>query len=483
MKKAKSVEINYIYNLFYQLLVVIVPIITTPYVSRVLNADGVGSFSYTTAITGYFVLFGSLGIATYGQLKVAELQNDKYKVSKIFYELLINKGIITIIIIGLYFVFLNLDVNMNYKTMYYILIIQILASAIDISWFLQGLEEFKKILIRNIIIKFLSVILIFILVNEPQDIYLYALIINGSTLIGNLSIWMFIPKYLEKVNIKEINIKQHIKSCITYFIPTIATTIYLTLDKTMIGWFTSTAFENGYFEQANKIEQMAVTVVTSLSIVTMPRMAYLFKNNKIYELKLRLNKSVRFILFISIPMCFGMICVSSSFVPLFLGNGFDKSIELLKILSFLLVIVGLNNAVGKQILMPIGRQKEYNMCVILGALVNCILNFLLIPNLYSIGAAIASVSAETVILFSFIYYSKDFITLKWILRNSFNYFIAGLVMCIGIFLSYPYFNISWISLTYQIFGGVIIYVIVLLLMRDELIFDGINIIKKLLGKN
>lgn len=483
MKKNKSVELNYIYNLIYQMLVVIVPIITTPYVSRVLNVDGIGSFSYATAVTGYFVLVGSLGIATYGQLKIAEFQNDKYKMSKIFYELLINKTIITSIVIVLYLVFLNLNININHKTMYNVLIIQILASGLDISWFLQGLEEFKKILIRNIIIKFLSVILIFLFVNEAKDIYLYAFIINGSTLMGNLSIWVFIPKYLKKINFKDINIKQHIKPCITYFIPTIATTIYLTLDKTMIGWFTSTSLENGYFEQANKIEQMAVTVVTSLSIVTMPRMAYLFKNNKINELKLRLNKSIRFILFISIPMCIGMFSVSQSFVPLFLGNEFEKSIELLKILSFLLVIVGLNNAVGKQILMPMGRQKEYNICVILGAIVNCILNFILIPKLYSVGAAIASVSAETVILISFIYYSKDFISLKWIFKNSFNYLISALVMFIAIYISYSYFDISWISLIYQVLGGIVVYLIILLIMKDKLIFDSIIIMKKKVIKN
>lgn len=483
MKQNKSVELNYIYNLLYQIIVVIVPFITTPYVSRVLNANSIGIFSYTTAITGYFVLFGSLGIATYGQLKISEFRNDKYKMSKIFYELLINKIIITFIIIGFYLLFFNLKCNQNYKTMYSVLIIQILASAIDISWFLQGLEEFKKILIRNIIIKFLSVILIFSLVKQAEDLYLYALIINGSTLIGNLSIWMFARRYLEKVNINKLNLKKHIKPCIMYFIPTIATTIYLTLDKAMIGWFTSTSLENGYFEQANKVEQMALTVVTSLSVVTMPRMAYLFKNNKLSEFRLRLNESFRFILFISIPMCLGMFAISDSFIPLFLGKGYDKSIGLLKIFSLLLIIVGLNNAVGKQILMPIGRQKEYNRCVILGAIVNFSLNFLLIPRLYSIGAAIASVSAEMVILLTFIYYSRDFISLKWILKNSFHYVIAGLVMFVVICLSYRYFNISWISLFCQISIGSLIYGSVLLVMRDRLIFQGIAMIKKYLSKN
>lgn len=480
MRKNKSVESNYIYNLIYQILVVIIPLATMPYISRVLNVSGIGIFSYTTAITGYFILFGSMGIATYGQLKISSYRNDKHKMSKTFYELLTIKTIITFVIIIGYLLFLNLDNNEKYKTMYYILIIQILASAIDVSWFLQGLEEFKKILIRNIIIKFLGVILIFLLVKKPEDLYLYAVIVNGSTLIGNLSIWLFIRRYLEKVNFNEFNIKIHIKPCIMYFIPTIATTIYLTLDKAMIGWFTNTTMENGYYEQANRIAQMALTVVTSLSMVTMPRMAYLFKNNKIQELKFRLNESVRFILLISIPMCLGIITVSDSFIPLFLGRGFDKASILLKIFSLLIIIVGLNNAVGKQVLMPVGRQKEYNKCVILGALVNFLLNLIFVPRLYSIGAAISSVLAELVILLSFIYYSKDFINLKWILKNSFNYFFAALIMFIGISLIYDYFNISWFSLCCEIIIGILIYCTTLLIMKDKFLLKGINIIKNIL---
>ena len=336
----KSVEKNYLYNLIYQMLVAVIPLIVTPYVGRVLGAEGVGAFSYTTAMTGYFALFGNLGVATYGQLKIAGERNNKHEMSKTFHELALLRIFLMTIVLGAFFIFVFTASQKENRTLYLVLIVQIVAAMFDISWFLQGLEEFKKIVLRNTIIKVISVVLIFAFVKKQSDLYLYAFIMNGSTLLGNLSIWLFIPSFIEKVSIRELRPFSHLKACLTYFIPTIATTVYLTLDKTMIGWFTSTNVENGYYEQANKIEQMAVTVVTSLSVVTMPRMAYLFKNNETEKLKNRLEQTISFISMIAVPMCFGMAAVSDYFIPLYLGNDFLPSIVLLKIFSLLLIVVG-----------------------------------------------------------------------------------------------------------------------------------------------
>ena len=471
----KSVEKNYIYNLIYQMLIVVIPLITTPYVSRVLSADGIGVFSYTTAMTGYFALFGNLGVATYGQLKIAGLRNDKKELSKAFHELIILRFFLMFCALAAFLIFVKFISKEDNSKMYLVLTIQIIAAMLDITWFLQGLEEFKKIVVRNTIIKILSVVLIFLLVKNPKHIYLYAFIMNASTLAGNASIWFFAPKFICRVKLRSLKPFSHLKQCITYFIPTIATTIYLTLDKTMIGWFTDTNLENGYYEQAHKIEQMTVTVVTSLSIVTMPRMAYLFKTNKIEHLKNRLNQTIKFILFLSIPMCFGMMAVSDHFIPLYLGKGFEKSVSLLKIFSLLLVVVGLNNAVGKQVLMPVGRQNKYNIGVIVGAIVNFVLNLLLIPHFYSIGAAIASVAAETSILLIFIKYSQDYITLGQIVKDSIKYLIAGAIMFAAIRASYIFLAMSWANLVLQILCGSIVYLAAVLVLRDSFIYHAIDI--------
>ena len=473
-----SVKKNYIYNLAYQMLAVIIPLMIQPYIARVLGAGEVGAFSYTTAITGYFALVGNLGIATYGQLRVAAFRNDRKVVSRIFWELAVLRFLLMTGAAVIFLLFIRFLARPEFKTLYLVLIVQIFAAAIDIAWLLQEFEEFRKIVLRNTLIKIVSVILIFAFVKKQSDIYIYALIMNGSTLLGNASIWFFTPSLVERVPFRQLDLKRHLPSCIVYFIPTIATTFYLSLDKQMIKWFTDTSVENGYYEFAQRIEQMAVTVVTSLSIVTMPRMANLFNLNQVDRLRNRLEQTIRFILLLAVPMCLGLMSVSDYLVPLYLGPGFERSAALLKIFSLLIIVVGLNNAVGKQVLMPVGRQKEYNMSVILGAIVNFSLNMIMIPRLFAMGAVTASVAAETSILLAFIYYSRDYVRLGWILRASVRYLIAGAAMAGAIVLSRRWIGISWKGLLIQVAGGGLIYIVTILLLRDAFALEMLAIIKR-----
>ena len=317
----KSIGVNYIYNLAYQILVLVVPFILTPYVSRVLSPEGIGEFSYATTIVGYFVLAGNLGVATYGQLEIAKTRKDIGICSITFWEILLTRFITMSMSLFIYIVYVIFGHSV-YKVMYRVLVVQILASALDISWLLQGLEEFKKIILRNVIIKFAGVVLVLLFVKNEGDLYKYALIMNGVTLLGNISLWSYIPGFLTKVQVTKPRMLTHLKQSFAYFIPSIATTLYLTLDKTMIEWFSETTAENGYYEQAQKIEQMAVTAVTSLSVVTMPRMALLFNEKKNDEIRIIFRKTIRFVLFMAIPMCVGLISVADIFITIYLGNGY-----------------------------------------------------------------------------------------------------------------------------------------------------------------
>ena len=217
MKSKQSVTKNYIYNLLYQILVLILPLITTPYISRVLGAENIGIYSYTISIATYFVLFGSLGIALYGQREIAYNQKNKKKYSVIFREIVILRIIpMSISVLIFYFIFVN---GNQYQIYYKILTLEIIGNCIDISWFFQGLEEFKKTVTRNIIIKLISVLCIFIFIKNQNDLYLYFLIYVFSTLIGNGSLWLYLPKFLGKVELKELNIFRHLKPTISLFIP------------------------------------------------------------------------------------------------------------------------------------------------------------------------------------------------------------------------------------------------------------------------
>ena len=473
----KSIGVNYIYNLAYQILVLVVPFILTPYVSRVLSPEGIGEFSYATTIVGYFVLAGNLGVATYGQLEIAKTRKDIGICSITFWEILLTRFITMSMSLFIYIVYVIFGHSV-YKVMYRVLVVQILASALDISWLLQGLEEFKKIILRNVIIKFAGVVLVLLFVKNEGDLYKYALIMNGVTLLGNISLWSYIPGFLTKVQVTKPRMLTHLKQSFAYFIPSIATTLYLTLDKTMIEWFSETTAENGYYEQAQKIEQMAVTAVTSLSVVTMPRMALLFNEKKNDEIRIIFRKTIRFVLFMAIPMCVGLISVADIFITLYLGNGYETSAVLLKIFSFLLIIVGLNNAFGKQILMPFGKQKKYNIGVIIGAAVNFCLNLILSPRLLSIGAAIASVIAEGMILIAFMLFSREFYNGFEVIKLSKNYVVASVIMAILIKFITAWLNEGLLALIVQILAGGAIYLLLLFFMRDELIAEGLNLIKE-----
>ena len=272
--KKKSITKNYIYNLSYQILIIFLPLITTPYVSRVLGAENVGIYGYTLSIVTYFVLFGALGISMYAQREIAYVQSDIKERSKIFFEIIIFRFITMFVSIFLYYIFF-VNGN-NYQNYYFILIMELVSTCFDISWFFQGLEEFKKTVIRNIIVKLISFICILVFVKTKNDLSIYILIYVLSNFIGNMSLWMYLPKYIEKIKINELNIFKHLKPTLWLFIPQIAMQIYTVLDKTMIGTIIEDKSEVGYYEQAQKIVKLCLTLVTSLGIVMVPRMANTF---------------------------------------------------------------------------------------------------------------------------------------------------------------------------------------------------------------
>ena len=246
----KNVAKNYLFNLFYQILIMIIPLITTPYLSRVLGAENIGIYGYTLSITTYFILFGSLGVAMYGQREIAYLQDKPKERAKAFYEILLMRFItLGVSLLVFYFSFC---LRGEYKTYYLILIFEIIANSLDISWFFQGMEEFKKTVFRNTLVKFISVICIFLFVKTSSDLNKYFMIYVFSNFFGNLTLWLYLPKYSEKVKFRDLKIFKHLKPTIWLFIPQVATQIYTVLDKTMIGSIVVDKAEVGYMNKLKK---------------------------------------------------------------------------------------------------------------------------------------------------------------------------------------------------------------------------------------
>lgn len=468
----KSVAKNYIYNLIYQLLTIILPLITTPYLSRVLGAEPIGIYGYTLSIVTYFVLFGSLGIAMYGQREIAYVQNDKNKRSLVFWEIITVRTIS--LIVAMLFFYLVFCIKGEYAIYYRIFILYIVSNALDISWLLQGLEEFKKTVIRNIIVKTLSIALIFLCIKTPSDLWKYILIYVIAELLGNATMWMYLPKYIEKVKLKTLNLKKHIKPALILFIPQIATQIYTVLDKTMVGALTNDMNEVGFYEQAQKSVKSALTILTAYGTVMASRISNYYAQKQKDEIEYSIKNSFKLICFLGIPIVFGMIGIAKKFVPWFYGQGYEKVITLIITTSPIILFIGLSNIGGIQYLVPTGKQKEFTKSVTIGAISNVIFNIILIKFFKSTGAAIASVISEIVVCVVQYPYIKDIVNIKDILKISYKYFISGIIMLISIFMLQNQLSVSILNTVIEIIVGMIIYIAILIVIKDEYLIKQIK---------
>lgn len=476
MRKKKSVKINYFYNLIYNLLTLLLPLLTTPYLSRVLGVENIGIYGFTNSIVTYFVLFGCLGTTLYGQREIAYVQDDKEKQSKVFYEIFFVKLISMFISILLYGFSFCLDGTLSLY--YQILLIYLVANVFDISWYLQGIEEFDKTVIRNLIVKVLSIILIFVLVKKPDDLWIYFTIFAGSELLGNITMWIYVPKYLNKPNFKKLNLKKHLKPILMLFIPQIAIKVYTVLDKTMIGVISGNMNDVGFYEQGQNIVRALIVIITAYGTVMASRIAYTYKNSDKKETIKYLKSSFRFSWLLGIPLMLGTIAVADKLVPWFFGDGYDPVSNIIKFTSPLIIAIGLNNVLGMQYLVPIGRQKDFTTAVVIGALSNFVLNNILIRLFGTIGAVIASVLAETIILIYELYVTRKEFNWLMIFNGVFKYLIAGIIMFIVIYNIELHLGVSLLNTFIVFIIGVITYFIMLLLLRDSYILDNLNILLK-----
>lgn len=468
----KSIAKNYIYNLIYQMLTIVLPLITTPYLSRVLGAEAIGIYGYTLSIVTYFVLFGSLGIAMYGQREIAYVQNDKEKQSKAFWEMVIIR-IITLCIATITF-YITFCTRGDYSTYYKILILELIANALDISWYFQGIEEFGKTVIRNLVVKTLSLVCIFVFVQTQEDLWKYLLIYTLANILGNITMWLYIPKMLEKVSIKKLELKKHIRPIIALFVPQIAIQIYVVLDKTMIGNITNNMSEVGFYEQAQKIVKTMLLVVTALGTVMNSRIANAFAENKKEEVKKYLSQSFRIVWFLGLPAMFGMIALSSKFVPWFYGEGYEAVISLINATSPIIIAIGLNNVTGIQYLIQIRKQNIFTISVTIGAIVNVILNYLLINLWGTIGAVISSVLAEFCILAVQLVYIRNEITVLDMMKSSVKYLISSLIMFVIVLEITNLMEVSIFNTCLEAMIGIVIYFVILFILKDKFLKSIIN---------
>lgn len=476
MEKNPNIKRNYIYMLFYQSLQILTPLITAPYVSRILGAANIGVYSFVYANYIYFQLFCTMGIGTYAQLEAAKVRDDIEKLSKLFIEIMITKFCTFGVSVILYLAFIV--INGKYTTLYLIQIFLLVATAVDISWLFEGVENFKTVMLRNVIVKLLTIGSILLFVRNKNDLWIYAVIIASGTLLGNLLIFPLLKNYLLLKKYKDMYILVHLKATFVFFLPAIASVLTSTTDKLMIGWITKDELQNGYYEQSTKIETLLFSLFASLNHIMRSRMAYLSINSKKTEILERLNMSLKYVSFIVFPITCGIISVSNIFVPWFFGEEYEAVVGILKIMSLWLIPQALSGCLMEQYIMPNGGQIVVTKIIWLGAFVNTLLNAILISDYKAYGATVASLFAEIIVAIATVFICKKVVTIRKYISDSWKHVLSSISMLVILFPVVSCMKACFLHLVVCILLGIATYVLGLLLMKDSFI---IYICKNVLG--
>lgn len=461
-----SIRKNFILSTAYQIILVIVPLITAPYIARVLGPSGEGIYSYTNSIELYFAMVAELGTMSYGARQIARARDDPEKRTHIFWEI----EILTIITTGVMLVCWGVFIafTSQYRILYLILTLNILNCLFDISWFFTGMEQFQYTVSINTLFKILGTVALFIFVRDEGDLALYTLIMNLTTLLGTMTMWAALPKFLVRVKLGNLHLKTHLKETLVYFIPSVATSVYSYLDKTLLGLITKDSLQNGYYEAATKVVNILKAVTfSSINSVVGSRISYLFAEEKYDEIHRRVNDSMDYILFLGTGIFFGVVGVSENFVPWFFGESYLPAVLILQCLSPLVLIIGVSSCLSTQYYTPAGLRKKSAIYIIIGAGINLVLNLLLIPRWQSEGAAVASVIAEMVIAILCVSNCGDYMTWGHLWKLEWKRLIAAVLMLVDLRLTAHASSSHFAALLIQFFSGSAVYLLVLYGLKDS----------------
>lgn len=457
---------NYIYNAGYQVLAIIVPLITSYYVSRVLNPAGVGANAFTNSIIQYFMLLANVGIGLYGNREIAYVREDKQKKADTFWEIQIVKTIMTIVS---YFVFLLFMYVYSGNHLYmWAQSINLVAVAFDISWLYQGVEDFKRTVIRNTVVKIASMVAIFIFIKKPSDVALYIIVLAVSTFLGNLTLWPHALSTLNRVDFKTLNPFRHIGPTFTMFVPQIATQLYVQLNRTMLGVMVNQE-ASGFYQYSDNLIKLILAFATATGTVMLPHVANAFAKGDMSKVRSMLYVSFDFVSALSYPMMFGVAGISLTLAPLYYSSKYAPVGPAMVIESIVILMIGWSNVIGTQYLLPTNRVKEFTVSITIGAIVNIILNFPLIFFGGLNGAMLSTVISEaSVTFYQFTVVRKD-LNFKKLFKGNWKYLVAGITMFVPVFWLNNNMHASWAWILIEVILGTIIYCVVLLILKAPIV--------------
>lgn len=449
--KKDNFKTNFAFQMFYQIVTLVIPLVIAPYLTRTLGENALGIYSYTYSIAFCFMTFARLGIDKYGQRLIASVRDNEQRLRKEFWSLYVIHVIFTIFALLLYIVLINIFRDSNYYV-YLAQGIAIIGVAFDITWLYYGLENFKLIVIGNLCVKLVELFLIFALVKNSNDIIIYTIIMSFAICLGYIIVLPYTLKHIKFIKIEFSDLTKHIKPLLILFIAVIANTAYQIIDKTLLGILSSNA-NVAYYEYANKIVNVPVNLIHVMGTVLMPRAcAYAAKGDQKDQVKF-LNYSMHFVGFLGFGMMFGLMGVAKLFSVIYYGTSFEYCGKLMMILSPVIVLLGFENILRTQYMIPNHMDKQFTACILLSDVVNLISSATLIRIIGAPGAVIGTLIAESICCIVQTLLCKDFVSTKTIAKILSPYCIAGLIMYLVITLVKHYYNTSPMDLILQIIVG------------------------------
>ena len=477
-----SIRKNFIFRALYELLVIVTPFITIPYIARVLGSDGEGIRSYTGSVMSFFTMFAALGTPQYGLREIARHRDNPEQASKLFWEIeLLTVFTSLICLLGWLGICLFWK---EYRIYFLALTPTLLATMFDISWFFTAYEKVGYTVARNAFFKILGVVLLVTLIKSKSDLALSILLSSLTGLMGSLSMWSFLPKLLVKTDFRTLTFRHHFHETLVYFVPTIATSIYTILDKFLLGLIGHNYNMSGYYEHAHKLLGIINSLVfTSLNAVMEARVSYLFALGKTEEIKHRIHRAIDFTFLIGLGCVFGIAGIARVFVPFFWGPGWEPVETLIYFMCPLTIIIGISYCLGSLYYNPSGNRAQSARYLICGACVNLVLNLLLIPKWSAYGAVVASIVAEGTITGLYLRNCKGYLTVQTLVASSWKRVLAGAAMCAMVMaIGKIGIESNITKLLFQVLTGAAFYAAVLYWAGDEMLKELLELVFKYVKK-
>ncbi len=464
---------NYIYNLAYQLLVLIAPLVTAPYLARVLGASNLGIYSYVNSSGNIITTISLLGIYAYGNRQTAYVRDNRFELTRTFWEIELTRLVLGAIGTVIYFVYTYY--NPEHSWYFLIYYPYILAQFIDCSWIYVGLEDMKPAVMKNFITKVANIIGIFVFVRKRDNVWIYIIMLAVTTLIANISVYTQLPKYISgpkgegKPDLKKII--YHIKGSLYLFLPQVASLFYLQVDKVMLNWLTGQTAQVSFYDNAEKMINIPLSIITVMSTVMMPRIANEFQKNNKETIQNLLIKAGRYALLMTFPLMIGMLCIARQFIPWYLGDEFMPTATAMMILTPIVLFNSLAGISGAQYFTATNQIGTLMKAYVSAAVLNVIVNAILIPQYGYAGAAIATVGSSLISVVVQYYYLNKQLNVKPLISYGVKYLIGGAIMGIVIFLTTCSMSAKVLTTLVQIMIGGIIYGIYLLVIKDQTVLE------------